>query len=161
MQRRPAGPTSAATAETRLEGLTPRVVITRGGQVFHRTTACGLLRDGQRFAKHLGQETHDPVIVPPAEAPANGRAAGTARFPHYKPGPAKPSSRGRQSRAAAPDAANGRLWKRVCARPDRGTRRQWDQTTGGPDKESCPQVPGRASPEPPLFRKDGNCNEGA
>lgn len=81
-------------------GLTARVVITRGGQVFHRTAACGLLRDGQRFADWLGQDVHEAVHVPLVEAQSMGRAACSACFPDYKPNQAQPSGIAYGDRAA-------------------------------------------------------------
>lgn len=66
-------------------GLTKRVVITRGGQVFHRIASCAALHDGQRYAARLGQEVHDPVVVALSKAQAEGRAACAACFPAYRP----------------------------------------------------------------------------
>lgn len=66
-------------------GLTKRVIITRGGKVFHRITSCAALLDGQRYAARLGQEVHYPVVVALSVAQADGRAVCTCCFPGYRP----------------------------------------------------------------------------
>ncbi|NSC21320.1 AAA family ATPase [Streptomyces albus subsp. chlorinus] len=65
-------------------GLPAKVYVTDGGAVFHRNTTCRALLDGQRRARRLGRDTHDPGLVPLTEALAKGRAACAPCFPaHY------------------------------------------------------------------------------
>lgn len=67
-------------------GLTARVLITRGGQVFHRTVHCEALRDGQRKAsRRFHQDVHTPQNVPLSVALAEGRGACRPCFPRYRP----------------------------------------------------------------------------
>lgn len=66
-------------------GLTARVWITKGGAVYHRTTYCEALRDGQRKARRLGLEIHEPQNVPSSEV--NERGACIVCFPDYRPSP--------------------------------------------------------------------------
>ena len=46
------------------KGLSAWVYITQGGKVFHRTTGCEALYDGQRKAVRSGRDTHTPRRVP-------------------------------------------------------------------------------------------------
>ncbi|MFF3762965.1 hypothetical protein ACFYYR_02565 [Streptomyces sp. NPDC001922] len=66
-------------------GLTRRVFTTQGGSVFHRTTACEALYDGQRKAQRFGRETHTPRNVALSVAQAEGRGACIPCFPDYRP----------------------------------------------------------------------------
>ncbi|ARF53080.1 hypothetical protein [Streptomyces gilvosporeus] len=66
-------------------GLTARVFVTKGGSVFHRTTGCGALRDGQRKARRFGRDTHDPLQVALSVALTDGRGACIPCFPLYRP----------------------------------------------------------------------------
>lgn len=73
------------------KGLTGRVVITAGGSVFHRNSACEALKAGQRKARRFGKENHDPKNVALAVALDEGRGACIECFPDHRPSsPAKP-----------------------------------------------------------------------
>ncbi|WP_190082727.1 hypothetical protein [Streptomyces longisporoflavus] len=50
------------------DGLPSHVFVTAGGSVFHRTTRCAGLLDGQRQAGRQGKEIHTPERKPLAEA---------------------------------------------------------------------------------------------
>lgn len=67
------------------EGLTPRVVTTDGGAVFHRSTGCAALSDGQRKARRWGKDVHDPRNIALSEALSQGRGACLVCFPAYRP----------------------------------------------------------------------------
>ena len=67
-------------------GLTARVAVTRGGQVFHRSAGCRALREGQRHIVWRGGSPDEAVVVSLGEAQASGRAACIVCFPHYRPG---------------------------------------------------------------------------
>jgi len=84
-------------------GLTGRVVITQAGRVFHRTTSCAALQDGQRYAARLGQEVHDPVVVALSAAQSAGRAVCPACFPNYRPGQTQRHEPDRERTIAPPD----------------------------------------------------------
>ncbi|WP_282697532.1 hypothetical protein [Streptomyces sp. CC208A] len=47
-----------------------RVYVTRGGSVYHRTPHCEGLKDGQRYARWKGHDTHDVESVPRADVRA-------------------------------------------------------------------------------------------
>ncbi|MEV8478108.1 hypothetical protein [Streptomyces sp. NPDC051173] len=66
-------------------GLTGRVFITQGGSVFHRTTDCEALHDGQRKARRFGRDTHDPRDVALPVAMADGHGACIPCFPAFHP----------------------------------------------------------------------------
>jgi hypothetical protein len=67
-------------------GLTKRVIITHGGQVFHHGISCPSLREGQRYAARRGDEVHEPIFVSLTEAQSENRAACATCFPDYHPG---------------------------------------------------------------------------
>ena len=67
------------------DGLVPRVVVTAGGSVFHRSADCEALRDGQRKVRRSGKDTHDPQNVALAVAVADDRGACIPCFPSYRP----------------------------------------------------------------------------
>ncbi|WP_196942800.1 hypothetical protein [Streptomyces sclerotialus] len=68
-------------------GLSARVFITRGGSVFHRSTACDGLRDGQRKARRFGKENHTPENIALSVAMAKGKGACILCFPDFRPSP--------------------------------------------------------------------------
>ena len=79
------------------------VVITHGGQVFHRLASCRALEDGQRKAASFGQQVHDTQRIPWTTAASQGRAACENCFPDYSPGEvASGSVQARTPVAAAP-----------------------------------------------------------
>jgi hypothetical protein len=55
------------------QGMPKFVFTTAGGQVFHRSSTCKALREGQEYAIRLGMETHPPRRVSLAAARAEGR----------------------------------------------------------------------------------------
>jgi hypothetical protein len=73
-------------------GLPRRVYRTAGGTVFHQSTGCSVLLDGQRSAAARGLRTHPAVAMPVREALAAGLGACLVCFPYYRPAgePAKP-----------------------------------------------------------------------
>lgn len=70
-------------------GLTARVYITEGGDVFHRLATCEALREGQRKARGRGQEIHEPRAMDVLDALAIHRAACIPCFPDYAPADSK------------------------------------------------------------------------
>jgi hypothetical protein len=75
-------------------GLVPRVAVTRGGSVFHRSAACEALNEGQDRARRFGQEIHDVRTVALSAAMAQGRGACVVCFPGYRPGRPGPGGAG-------------------------------------------------------------------
>ncbi|MEU7489073.1 hypothetical protein [Streptomyces sp. NPDC042319] len=68
-------------------GLSARVFITGGGSVFHRSTACEGLLEGQRKARRFGLENHTPENIALAVALEKGKGACILCFPDYRPTP--------------------------------------------------------------------------
>jgi hypothetical protein len=68
-------------------GLTPHVVRTAGGSVFHRTERCPALRGGQRFADRKGLQVHPAQTIPLDVAREAGLGACEVCFPYYRPTP--------------------------------------------------------------------------
>lgn len=66
------------------EGLTPRVYITGGGEVFHRDPGCAALLAGQNKARSRRRRIHRPRQLPLVEARIKGRGACTWCFPKYR-----------------------------------------------------------------------------
>ncbi|WEV27096.1 hypothetical protein OYE22_19255 [Streptomyces sp. 71268] len=67
------------------EGLVKHVFVTAGGSVFHRSSGCKALREGQHYALRLGMENHPPRRVALAEARGEGRGACAYCFWDYQP----------------------------------------------------------------------------
>ncbi|MFG2139495.1 hypothetical protein [Streptomyces sp. NPDC048650] len=67
------------------QGLTKFVHTTAQGQVFHRSSACKALQEGQEYAARLGMELHSPRRIPLATARAEGRGACAYCFWDYRP----------------------------------------------------------------------------
>ncbi|WP_326690833.1 AAA family ATPase [Streptomyces sp. NBC_01795] len=66
------------------KGLSAWVYITRGGSVFHRTTGCEALYDGQRKAVRSGRDTHAPQHIPLADVQEK-RGPCVICFPAHRP----------------------------------------------------------------------------
>lgn len=62
-------------------GIPPRVFITSAGQVFHGTSTCRGLLEGQAKARYYGHNPRDARQVPLSEARAHGLAACTVCLP--------------------------------------------------------------------------------
>lgn len=56
-------------------GLPRQVVTTAGGSVFHRSSDCRALQEGQAYAARLGQVVHPPRRESPHAARSRGREA--------------------------------------------------------------------------------------
>jgi hypothetical protein len=71
------GEIAAYCADCRLakKGLPQRVWITRAGSVFHKTSSCEGILDGQRYALKKGLNTYDPSQVALPVALAKDRGA--------------------------------------------------------------------------------------
>ncbi|KIX79083.1 hypothetical protein ACIA6E_19445 [Streptomyces sp. NPDC051815] len=67
------------------EGMVRFVYVTAGGEVFHRSSACRALEEGQEYARSLGLENHPRRRVALAEATADGRGACAHCFRDYRP----------------------------------------------------------------------------
>jgi hypothetical protein len=68
-------------------GLPVRVVITRGGKVFHRDASCPGLVEGQEMAVRAGMEVHPPQHVAVTVARGEGRGVCLVCFPDYQAAP--------------------------------------------------------------------------
>lgn len=77
-------PDQCAYCQSPPAGLTERVVTTAGGDVFHRTTSCRALREGQRKARQRGQEPHEPATLPLGHV-LSERSPCIPCFPDYAP----------------------------------------------------------------------------
>jgi hypothetical protein len=58
-------------------------VVTAGGTVFHRSTKCAALLEGQGYARAKGLNVHDAHTVPLTEV-LGARGACEACFPGYR-----------------------------------------------------------------------------
>ncbi|MCZ1008155.1 hypothetical protein [Streptomyces lydicus] len=67
------------------EGLVKFVYVTAGGEVFHRSSACKALDEGQEYALDLGMKIHPRRRVALAEAVGEGRGACAYCFGDYRP----------------------------------------------------------------------------
>lgn len=67
------------------EGLVRFVYTTKGGTVFHRSSHCKALDEGQEYALSLGQETHPRRRVALTKATSEGRGACAYCFWDYHP----------------------------------------------------------------------------